>query len=63
MDGDISTTLTVTPIMAYLGAWLSTCGLFWVLFSRGETILSLGTISIVLITLVYLVAAPFVLLG
>ena len=40
MENGISTTLTITPIMAYLGAWFSTCGLFWVLFSRGETILS-----------------------
>lgn len=40
MESDVSTTVTLTPMMAYVGAWLSTCGLFWVLFSRGETILS-----------------------
>ncbi len=40
MESDISTTLTLTPLIAYLGAWVSTCGLTWVLFSRGEAIIS-----------------------
>ncbi len=40
MENEISTSVTLTPVMVYLGAWFSTCGFFWVLFSRGETILS-----------------------